>query len=87
MGGGREGDIDLVGEKRPLDEAIEDMNLILGGVGRLPDDIYDRAMPWWRAAIRRRLVKTVGWESKVLANMQVSGFHVILRVLRELKTT
>lgn len=80
-------DIDLVGEKRPLDETIEDMNLILGGVGRLPDDIYDRAMPWWRAAIRRRLVKTVGWESKVLANMQVSGFHVILRVLRELKTT
>lgn len=80
-------DVDLLGEKRPTEEPTEDLNTILGGVGRLPDDVYDRAMPWWRSAFRRRLFKTVEWESKVLANMQVSGFQAIFQAgpgLREL---
>ncbi|KAK7685024.1 hypothetical protein QCA50_011859 [Cerrena zonata] len=64
-------DVDFVGEKTSLDETTtQDLNLIHGGVGRLPDEVYERALPWWRYAVRKRIVKTVEWESKVLANMQ-----------------
>ncbi|KAG6865552.1 hypothetical protein C0991_001556 [Blastosporella zonata] len=33
-------------------------------------DVYDVTLPWWRAAIRRRLVKIVQWESQVIAKLQ-----------------
>jgi len=39
--------------------------------GRLATDVYDATLPWWRAAIRRKLLKSVKWESRVLARMQV----------------
>lgn len=35
-------------------------------------DVYDTSLSWWRAAIRRRLVASVRWESRVIARMQVS---------------
>lgn len=35
-------------------------------------DVYDATLIWWRAAIRRKLVKSVRWESEVIARMQVS---------------
>ncbi|TFK39306.1 hypothetical protein BDQ12DRAFT_682538 [Crucibulum laeve] len=38
--------------------------------GRLPMDVYEATLPWWRAAIRRRLVKMVALESEVIAKMQ-----------------
>ncbi|KAG9100434.1 hypothetical protein FRC06_004143 [Ceratobasidium sp. 370] len=38
--------------------------------GTLPDEYYDAAMAPWRAAIRRRLVKNLKYESKWLGNMQ-----------------
>ncbi|KXN85562.1 Dihydrosphingosine 1-phosphate phosphatase YSR3 [Leucoagaricus sp. SymC.cos] len=38
--------------------------------GKLPMDVYEATLPWWRAAVRRRLVKTVRWESGVIAEMQ-----------------
>ncbi|RDB18722.1 Dihydrosphingosine 1-phosphate phosphatase YSR3 [Hypsizygus marmoreus] len=38
--------------------------------GRRPMDVYDATLPWWRAAIRRKLVKAVQKESKVIARMQ-----------------
>ncbi|KAG5637587.1 hypothetical protein H0H81_004038 [Sphagnurus paluster] len=38
--------------------------------GRLPMDLYEATLPWWRAAIRRRLVETVKWESEVIARLQ-----------------
>ncbi|EIN09036.1 hypothetical protein PUNSTDRAFT_87143 [Punctularia strigosozonata HHB-11173 SS5] len=41
-----------------------------GSPGYLPDDVYEQTMGWWRAAIRRRLVRSVEWESKVIASMQ-----------------
>lgn len=40
--------------------------------GKLPRDVYDSTLPWWRASIRRQLLKTVKRESEVLARMQVS---------------
>ena len=40
--------------------------------GMQPKDVYDKSLSWWRAAIRRRLVASVHWESEVIARMQVS---------------
>ena len=34
-------------------------------------DVYDATLPWWRAAIRRRLVRIVERESLLIARMQV----------------
>jgi hypothetical protein len=39
--------------------------------GSLPTDAYDTILPWWRASIRRKLVKSVEWESRVLGKLQV----------------
>ncbi|SRR6266550_3131060 len=39
--------------------------------GRLPVDVYDAMLPRWRADIRKRLLRTVELESKVIARMQV----------------
>ena len=48
--------------------------------GIQPKDVYDASLPWWRAAIRRRLVASVQWESRVIARMQVSYLsYLILR--------
>lgn len=42
--------------------------------GRGPQDVYDVTLPRWRAAIRRRLVRTVQVESEIIAKMQVQFF-------------
>ncbi|KAG6877124.1 hypothetical protein C0993_010127 [Termitomyces sp. T159_Od127] len=39
--------------------------------GRLPTDVYDATLPRWRAAVRRRIVKSVQWESQVIARLQI----------------
>jgi hypothetical protein len=41
--------------------------------GIQPKDVYDTSLSWWRAAIRRRLVENIRWESIVIARMQVSN--------------
>ncbi|KAJ7595976.1 sphingosine-1-phosphate phosphatase [Mycena floridula] len=33
-------------------------------------DVYDTLLPWWRASVRRSLVKNLSWESRVIARMQ-----------------
>ena len=40
-------------------------------------DVYDATLSWWRAAIRRKLVKAVERESEMIAAIQVSTitFH------------
>ena len=35
--------------------------------GTNPRVAYDSSLPWWRAAIRRKLVASVEWESGVIA--------------------
>ena len=35
-------------------------------------DVYDTTLPWWRAAVRSKLAKSVEWESGIIADMQVS---------------
>jgi hypothetical protein len=39
--------------------------------GTLPDEYYDAAMSPWRAAIRRRLVRNLKYESEWIGSMQV----------------
>ncbi|KAL0579647.1 Long-chain base-1-phosphate phosphatase [Marasmius crinis-equi] len=38
--------------------------------GKAPSDIYEATLPWWRAAIRRKIVQRVEVESKVVARLQ-----------------
>jgi hypothetical protein len=49
--------------------------------GRRPMDVYDVTLPRWRAALRRRLVKTVQRESEIIAKMQVSELFLNLKHL------
>jgi len=51
----------------PVDEPVETYSL---DPGRSPIEIYDNTLVWWAAALRRRLVKSVEWESGVIAAMQ-----------------
>src|SRR5258705_4403926 len=44
--------------------------------GRLSDEVYANTLPWWRSAVRRKLVQCVEWESEVLAQMQVGRLGV-----------
>lgn len=49
--------------------------------GLQAQDVYDTTLPWWRAAVRSKLAKSIEWESRVIADMQVSlskCFTVIL---------
>jgi len=39
--------------------------------GRRSADVYDTTLPWWRAAVRRKLLVAVQRETKVIARMQV----------------
>jgi hypothetical protein len=39
--------------------------------GRLPEDVYTYTLPWWRAALRRKCVAVVEYESEVIGKWQV----------------
>ncbi|EPQ53728.1 hypothetical protein GLOTRDRAFT_63378 [Gloeophyllum trabeum ATCC 11539] len=47
-----------------------DDGMISLDVGRLPGEVYDNSLMRWAAALRRRVVKRVEWESEVIAAMQ-----------------
>ncbi|KAI0253432.1 hypothetical protein BJV78DRAFT_1302210 [Lactifluus subvellereus] len=49
---------------------VED-NTASVAAGRLPEEVYTKTLPWWRAALRRKCVAVVEWESKVIAKWQV----------------
>lgn len=46
--------------------------------GCLPDEVYDRQLPAWRAGLRRFLIRCLKVESEWLANAQVSWVHSLL---------
>ncbi|KAL0061390.1 Long-chain base-1-phosphate phosphatase [Marasmius tenuissimus] len=60
----------LLDEKAPLYPGID------FSPGKQPSDIYEQTLPWWRAAIRRQIVKRVEVESKTVARLQVSTFKI-----------
>jgi hypothetical protein len=43
--------------------------------GCLPDEVYDRTLPGWRAGLRRFLTRCLKVESEYLAGMQVGRLH------------
>jgi dihydrosphingosine 1-phosphate phosphatase len=49
----------------------KDVQLVPGSIGLLPDEAYERTLGWWRAAIRKRLLRSYIWESNMIAAMQV----------------
>jgi len=38
--------------------------------GRLPEEVYTNMLPSWRAALRRKCVAVVEWESEVIGKWQ-----------------
>jgi hypothetical protein len=42
--------------------------------GRLPEEVYENMLPWWRLALRRKCVAMVEWESQVIGEWQVRPF-------------
>ncbi|KAF4616785.1 hypothetical protein D9613_008874 [Agrocybe pediades] len=40
--------------------------------GQRGEDVYESTLSWWRAGLRRKLVDTVRWESRIIARMQRS---------------
>lgn len=62
--------------------ADNDAANIIVSAGRLPEEVYTTTLSWWRAAVRRRLVGIVEWESGVLAQLQVRRFLCSSEFLR-----
>ena len=75
----RKADVDSAWNEKPENAAAahaalgvdDDTLLLVGAAGRQPEEVYTRTMSWWRAAIRRAILRNVEWESAVLAKMQV----------------
>jgi hypothetical protein len=44
---------------------------VAAAAGRLPEEVYANMLPGWRAALRRRCVDVVEWESEVIGKWQV----------------
>nr|VWP01246.1 Phosphoglucomutase [Ganoderma boninense] len=61
-----------IGDDKPAAAPEEDILLVVGAAGRLPEEVYERTLSWWRAGIRRAILRNVEWESRALATMQVS---------------
>ncbi|TFK89254.1 hypothetical protein K466DRAFT_584798 [Polyporus arcularius HHB13444] len=82
----RKADVDSAWNEKPENTAAaraalgldEDTLLLVGAAGRQPEEVYTRTMSWWRAAIRRAILRNVEWESQVLANMQARVRHPVL---------
>jgi len=54
-----------------LKNQITDLTLEDHTPGKKPMDVYEATLPKWRANVRRALVKSMQWESIVIADMQV----------------
>ena len=70
--------LSAVGSPTPKSEKMTDANGTLDAAGRLPEEVYMSTLPWWRYALRRKLLECVKWESDVLAAIQVC--HIPLQV-------
>ncbi|THH18859.1 hypothetical protein EW146_g2215 [Bondarzewia mesenterica] len=57
-------------EKSASFDESEDNDSNIVAAGRLSEEVYSSNLPWWRAAVRSKLVRCVEWESGVLARVQ-----------------
>lgn len=72
-----ENDVVQIWEDR--DKATEsdgegEVQVVSGSIGLLPETVYDKQLLPWVAALRRRIIRNLAWESEVLAAMQVCAF-------------
>ncbi|KAI0747169.1 PAP2-domain-containing protein [Daedaleopsis nitida] len=82
----RKADVDRNWNEKPENVAAahaamgveEDTALLVGAAGRQPEEVYTRTLSWWRAVIRRAILRNVERESKWLANMQDAVRHPVL---------
>ena len=56
-----------------LEDVRDSDNALTDSPGTLPDAVYYAQMPRWRAVVRRQLIKSLKYESKVLGAIQVSS--------------
>lgn len=63
--------LETVGDNGDVKEITAEMNQG-ASPGVLPEDVYDTALSWWRAWIRRLLVRNLKRESAWLGAMQAS---------------
>jgi len=55
----------------------EEHTTSVAAAGRLPEEVYVNMLPWWRAALRRKCVAVVEWESKVIGEWQVRSLFLL----------
>ena len=56
-----------------LEDVQDSDDALTDSPGTLPDAVYYAQMPRWRAVVRRQLIKSLKYESKVLGAVQVSS--------------
>ena len=52
------------------EEEEQRMATTVAAAGRLPEEVYANMLPGWRAALRRRCVDVVEWESEVIGKLR-----------------
>ncbi|KAG9054832.1 hypothetical protein FS842_004011 [Serendipita sp. 407] len=62
--------LDGYDEKGVVEDDLENEELLDESPGTLPDSVYDLQMSWWRAAVRRMLMKSLVHESRILGAIQ-----------------
>lgn len=58
-------------EKVPVAHGEGEGEGVVDAIGLLPDEVYERTLNPWRFALRRLLVRSLAWESRVIASIQV----------------
>jgi hypothetical protein len=66
----------LVSFPTPIKKYTSEEHTTSVAAGRLPEEVYVNMLPWWRAALRRKCVEVVEWESKVIGEWQVRSFFL-----------
>jgi dihydrosphingosine 1-phosphate phosphatase len=61
-------------EKESGPNSPKDHTTSVAPAGRLPEEVYTNMLPWWRAALRRKCVAVVEWESEFIGEWQVRPF-------------
>ena len=59
-----------------VERKYDEVEVHPGGIGLLPEEVYDKQLHPWAAAFRRRIWKNLAWESEVLAAMQVRACSI-----------